>query len=230
MNHTNDHEKKHHEEEETSMHEKIVHEKKTNTKGGGIVISKKNLLTFTVIILILAIAYTNRGLVVAAMVNGSPVSRLAVIESLEKSSGKQALNTLITKKVIADEVRKRGITVTEDEIEAGIKYISEQISAQGSTLEDALASQGVLMEDFRKNQRTQIEVEKLLGDKIAVTDADIEKYIKDNNITIPQDQIATAKAQLRDQLKREKLNIEGQKLVDALKEAARITYFVDYVK
>lgn len=198
-------------------------------KNGNIVLSKKKLAIIGAVIILFILAYFYKGMFIAATVNGSPISRIAVIKSLEKSSGKQALSTLVTKKVIADEVRRRGITVSEEEVDMGLKYIADQVAAQGGgTLEEALAIQGVSMAEFRANQRTQIEVEKLLGDKIAVTDAEVEQYITEKKINIPEDQLALAKSQIREQMKREKLNTEGQKLVDELKESANISYFVEY--
>ncbi len=216
--------------EEISVSSEISKENTPQTKNGNIMVSKKNLAILAIFIAVIVSIYFSKGLFIAATVNGSPISRIAVIQALEKSSGKQALNALITKKVISDEVRKRGITVTDEEINAGIKYISDQITAQGSTLEEALAAQGVTMADFRNNQRTQIEVEKLLADKIVVTDAEVNQYILEKKINIPQDQLALAKIQIHDQLKREKLNKEGQILVDSLRSAAKISYFVDYAK
>ena len=190
--------------------------------------NKKNLITLLVVVLVIGITYSYKGLLVAATVNGSPISRLSVVQALEKSSGKQALNTLVTRKIIANEVRKNKITVSDEELNAGIKEIRDRIAAQGSTLEQVLESQGITVADFEKNQRIQIEVEKLLGDKIAVTDEEVDQYIKTNNLEIPKDQIENAYMQIRGQLKSEKLNTEGEKLVNSLRGAAQISYFVKY--
>lgn len=203
-------------------------EKSAMHKSERIMISKKNLIAFAIIIVIIALAYFCKGFFIAATVNGSPISRISVIQELEKSSGKQALNTLITRKIITDEARKKGITVSNEEIEAGIKEISDQIAAQGSTLEQVLASQGVTLADFKKNQLIQIEVEKLLGDKITVTDAEVEQYIKNNKINIPEAQMKLAKTQIKSQIKSEKLSSEGQALVNSLRANAKISYFVEY--
>lgn len=197
-------------------------------KKENIVIRKKNLIAFAVVLVMIAFIYFYKGLFIAATVNGSPVSRISVIQSLEKSSGKQALNNLITRKIIADEVRKQNITVSDEELQAGIKEIRDQVAAQGGTLEQVLAQQGITLDDFEKNERIQIQVEKLLGDKIMVTDAEVSKYITENKLNIPKDQLAIAQAQIHRELRSEKLKNEGQRLVDSLREAARISYFVEY--
>lgn len=226
-----EHEKTNEEQREktdVSLETVAVSKEEVQVKKGNIVISKKSLIALAVILVMIAFAYFYKGLFIAATVNGSPISRISVIQSLEKSSGKQALNNLITRKVIADEVRKKNITVSDEEINAGVKEIRDQVAAQGGTLEQVLAQQGVTLDDFEKNQRIQIQVEKLLGDKIMVTDAEVSKYITENKINIPKDQLTTAEAQIRNELRSEKLKNEGQKLVNSLRASAHISYFVEY--
>jgi hypothetical protein len=86
------------------------------------------------------------------------------------------------------------------------------------------------LDDFRKRAIMQIQVEKLLGDKIAVSDADVDTYIKDNKMTLPKekDQSDKARADIKEQMKRDKVGQEGQILVDSLLKDAKITYFVQY--
>lgn len=210
-------------QEETVPTETVVEKKDIKIN-----ISKKNLIAIVIIVVIIVLAYFYKGLFIAATVNGSPISRISVIQELEKSSGKQALNNLITRKIIADEARKKNITVSDEELNAGIKELSDQVVARGGTLEQVLAQQGITLDEFTKNQRIQIQVEKLLGDKIMVTDAEVNKYITENKINIPKDQLAAAQTQIRSELKSEKLKNEGQKLVNSLRESAHISYFVEY--
>ena len=65
------------------------------------------------------------------------------------------------------------------------------------------------MDDYKKQVIFQKEVEKLLGDKINVTDEEIEQYIKDNKISIPSGQEATARSQIKNNLRNQKLNTEA---------------------
>lgn len=191
-------------------------------------VNTKYVIIIVAIGLLVALGYHYRGVFVAATVNGTPISRLSVIRELEKTGGKQALNSLVTQKVIADEVKKKGIVVSTAEVDAEIKRISDMVTAQGGTIEMALAAQGMTLDDFKQRALMQIQVEKLLADKIAVTDADVDAYIKNNKVTIPKDQTDKARADIKDQLKRDKIGQEGQTLVDSLLKDAKINYFVQY--
>jgi len=191
-------------------------------------INKKTAIIIAVIIVLAALAYLSKGLFIAATVNGSPISRLAVILKLEKSSGKSLLDSLITEKLIQDEAKAKKIVVSDDEINGEIKKIEDQIIAQGSTIDAALAAQGMSADDLKKQILLQKEIEKLLADKINVTDEEAAQYIKDNKVTVPAGQETATNEQIKSELRNQKLNTEAQSLLSDLKSKAKINYFVNY--
>ena len=191
-------------------------------------ISRKTAIIILVIIVILALAYIYKGLFIAAMVNGSPISRLSIIQKLEKSYGKNLLDSIINEKLIQNEASAKGVVVSDDEVNAEIKKVEDQISVQGSTLGAELLAQGMSMDDFKNQIILRKKVEKLLGDKINVTDEEVEQYIKDNEVSIPSGQEATAKGEIKSSLREQKLNTEAPTLISGLKLKANIQYFVNY--
>ena len=204
------------------------HQQKAYKKSIKIKISIKTAIIIVVIIALGVLAYIYKGLFIAATVNGSPISRLAIIQELEKASGKNLLDSLIIEKLVQNEANAKKITVSNDEINGEIKKIEDQVVAQGSTLDAALAAQGMTMEDLKKQIILQKEVEKLVADKINVTDEEVTQYIKDNAISIPEGQEATTTAQIKDELRNQKLNKEAAALITTLKSQAKIRYFVNY--
>lgn len=202
------------------------HQKKSDEIS--IKISVKAVIIIVAIIALAALVYFYKGLFIAATVDGSPISRLAVIQGLEKESGKSLLDSLITEKIIQNEASKNNIVITNDEINEQIKKIEDQIVAQGGTIEAALTEQGMNMDDLKKQVVLQKEVEKLVAGKVNVTDEEVAQYIKDNAISIPVGQEATTTAQIKDELKNQKLGTEGNALIAALKAKAKINYFVNY--
>jgi len=202
------------------------HQQKADKKS--IKISIKTAIIIVVIITLGVLAYFYKGLFIAATVNGSPISRLAIIQKLEKASGKNLLDSLITEKLIQDEANAKKIVVSNDEINAEIKRIEDQITAQGGTLDAALSAQGMSMDDLKKQIILQKEVEKLVADKINVTDEEVAQYIKDNKISIPEGQEAATNDQVKNELRSQKLNKEAVALITTLKSQAKIRYFVNY--
>jgi len=182
-----------------------------------------------VVILILIALFFLKGLFVAAIVNGSPISRLLVIKELEQQGGKRVLEDLINQKLIKTELDKQDVSITQEEINEEINKIEMQVASQGRTLQDALAMQGMTEEKLREQITIQKKLEKLLMDKIAVSDAEIDIYIKDNKAAAPKGtKIEDFRKQLSDQLKRQKFQQEAQKWVANLTANAKIKYYIKY--
>ncbi len=195
------------------------------------VINKKTVIIALVVILVIALAgliYRSRSLFIAATVNGSSISRLTVIKELEKVSGKNVLNAMIEQKLIADEALKKNISVSQDEVTAEITKIEEQIKAQGSTLDQALSAENMSKDDLIKQITTQKKLEKMLADKIAVSDEEAAKYLKDNAVVIPEGQDSEYQTKAKELIRQQKLSLEAGTLVTSLKSAAKIKYFVTY--
>ena len=181
------------------------------------------------VVLIIIALFFAKGLFVAATVNGSPISRLSVIAELEKQGGKQALEAIIDKKLIETELNKKGINVSKEEIDAEIEKIKTQVTSQGGTLEAALAQQGLTEEKLREQITIQKKLEILLADKVAVSEAEIDAYIKDSKATPPKDvKMEDFRKKISEQLKQQKFQSEAQKWVSDLTTNAKIKYYVNY--
>ena len=195
-----------------------------------VMISVRALRIGAAVIVLLLVAFFAKGLFIAAVVNGTPISRFEVIHQLEKAGGKSALDNLITRKLIADAAAKQGIVVSNDEVAAEIKKVEAQVAStgQGITLDMLLSQRGMTRNDLKTQIVVQKEVEKLLGDKVNVLDSEVDKYISDNKITLPKAEEAADRAQIKDQIKQQKVTSAGQALVESFRTRASISYFVQY--
>lgn len=181
------------------------------------------------IILIIVLIYFLRSLIIAATVNGQPILRLAVVGELERQGGRQALSALVTKILIMQEAKKRNITVSQAEVDVELKRIESNIKQQGQTLDQALALQGMTKENLIERIRLQKMIEKIVGKDISVSDKEVADYIEKNKDAFPQeeDQKKLA-AQVKDQLRQQKLNDKITAWIDSLRKNAKITSFVPY--
>lgn len=192
-------------------------------------ITKKNII----IVLLLAsfgyLLFLNRGLFIAAMVNNQPITRLSIISELEKRSGKQALDTVITEALIMQEAQKNNVVVSNDEVDVEVKKVEDNVKAQGQDIDQLLAAQGMKKEDLVKQIRIQKIVEKILADKINPSDDEVKKYVTDNATMFAKELTAEQKvAQAKDQLKQQKLSSEFQSWITGVKANSKINYFVNY--
>lgn len=181
------------------------------------------------IILIVISLFFAKGLFVVATVNGSPISRLSVITELEKQGGKQALEEIINKKIIETELNKQKIVILKEEIDVEIEKIKTQILSQGGTLEVALEQQGLTAKELEKEITNQKKLEKLLAEKITISDIEIDAYIKESKATPPKDvKMEDFRNQIKEQLKKDKFQSEAQQWVTNLTTNSKIKYYVNY--
>lgn len=166
--------------------------------------------------------------IIAATVDGRMISKYSLIKELEKQNGKAVLDTMISENIIENEASKKGVVITDLEIEQEVKSVESGILAQGGTLDMALLQQGMTVDDLKKRIRTQKMVEKLLAGKIGVSEAEVNAYIATNKIAIPKGKEAETKTQIADQLRDQKINQEAQKWIAELKSNAKIKYYINY--
>src|SRR3989344_445623 len=185
------------------------------------------IIGFIVVLLLLTVGYKFKGLLIAATVNGQPVTRVSVIKDLEKQGGKQVLDSLVTKVLITQEASKKGVNVTEDDIKKEEDNLEKTLSGQGTTLDNALSLQGLTRNDLADQIRTQKMVEGLLKDKLSISDDELKTYFDQNKTTFAKDaKFDDVKDQVRDQVFRQKLTSEYQTWITDLKKSAKINYFV----
>lgn len=182
-----------------------------------------------IVIIVAGLSFYFRGLFVAAVVNGEPITRLSLISQMEKKDGKQMLSTLVTQTLISQEAKKRKIDVSQQEIDADIKRIETGLTSQGQTLDQAMLAQGITREDLIKDIKIQKLVEKMFAKDIKVADSEVTDYIDKNQSSIPTNLSSDeVKKQVRQQLEQQKLSTVFQTWLDNAQKNAKIQYFVNY--
>ena len=74
---------------------------------------QRDLLIILLILFIAGFLFTYKSLFISAIVNGKPISRLALIKELETLAKDNVLNSLISKTLLYQEAEKRKIKVTQ---------------------------------------------------------------------------------------------------------------------
>ncbi len=206
-----------------------------NRNGSGILekmnlkelISRKNLLIFLLTIgLAGGVLYRFKGQFVVAMVDGQPISRLALIKELEKQYGKNTLDVLVTQALVWQEAEKQGVTVSSEEVDQEIKRFEEQVAAQGQDLNQVLSAQGMTRDELKEQIKLQKTAEKIVGKDIQVTDEEVATYFTENEASSSADTMTEDQKQnIRQQLEQQKLSEGINQWLKSLHDSAKITYF-----
>ncbi|OGK28546.1 hypothetical protein A3B50_04525 [Candidatus Roizmanbacteria bacterium RIFCSPLOWO2_01_FULL_40_42] len=199
--------------------------KKSSSDPSALKVAQKALL----IIAIFTVLYLIKGWFVAAVVNGDPISRKAVIKELEREQGKGALDWLITKKLILQEARKRNIVVTQKEVDEEIAKMEKALAPQGQSFDQALALQGLSRESLKDRIKLSKIIEKIFSKDIVVTEKEVEDFIEKNRESIPAEtDIEKVKPAIREQLRSQKVDQKGNEWIKKLTKDAKVFRFVDY--
>ncbi len=191
--------------------------------------NRRSLLLALGVIGLALIIFFGRGLLIAATVNGQPISRLSIIKDLEQQSGKAALDAVITRALVFQEANKKKVTASDQDINNEIAKIKKQFEAQGQNLDQLLLTQGLSQEKFKEEVKVQILVQKILGDKAKVSDKEFDDFLSKNKELIENEKDqTTAKAALRTQMGQQKLAQKYQEWIATVKKNAKINYLVNY--
>lgn len=186
-------------------------------------------LTLIIILIIIGLLYLFRGLFIVAMVNGTPISRISIIQSLEKQYGKSALESQVTKVLILQEAKKQKIEISQSEIDTDIKTIEKNLESQGQSLDQVLAVQGMSRQDLIEQSKIQKIVEKILRKDVTVGDKEIDDYITASKQTAPEGTSEEQfKAGIKQQLEQQKMSEKFQTWIAGVQKSAKINYYVNY--
>lgn len=189
-------------------------------------LESKKLFKPLVVLLLLSLVYLLKDEVIVASVNGQPVTRFALIRTLEQQSASTALENMTLKLLVEQELKKAGVKVSDEEMDAEIAKIEEQLAAQGQNLDDLLEAQGLKRAEVKEQLALSKGLEKLLADKVSVSDEEIRAYFDENKEMMGNDVVfEDIKEDIRTQLQQEKLVAEQQKWFAEIKKSAKINYY-----
>ncbi len=173
-------------------------------------------------------AYRLRKQIIVATVNGTPIYRWDLVKELETQGGSSVLDSLVTEELIKQEAGKKGVQVTDAEVNASIEELKKSFTEQGQDLDVLLEQQNISQEEFKEQIEFEVKLEKLIGD-IEITDEEVNETYENQKDMFGEDiSEEEAKASIRQQLKSEKQNTAIQELINTLKENANISKLLNF--
>lgn len=157
-----------------------------------------------------------------ATVNGEKITRDELADRLIKQSGKEVLDQMITEKLINQEAKKKGINITEAEINKKIEEVKKQFPDE-KTFQSQLAANNLTLDNLKEQIKLQLIIEKALKGKVKVTDKEIKSYYEENkNTFFKGKKFEEVKDQIKEELEYQALSFQVQSWVESLKKKAKI--------
>lgn len=186
------------------------------------------LIILAIVVAVGVFAFIKKDWFVVATINNQPVTSVEYYQNLKAKDGGQVLNQIIQDRLINQEANKKGVSVSESDINKKIASIQKQVGG-ADQLKSALSSRNLSEKEFRNQIKIQLLVEKLLENDIKVTDKEVDDYIaKNQNNT---DATATSvdlkdRTAVKNQLQADKLNQKFPGWYSNLEKQASINKFI----
>ncbi|WP_102272960.1 peptidylprolyl isomerase [Cytobacillus massiliigabonensis] len=120
-----------------------------------------------------------------ASVNGEKISEKELNELLVSQYGSQALDSLITEKIINQEKKKEKIKVSKEELDKEMTAYMESYGGKDA-FQEILANSGVKMAAVEKDIEKYLITKKLLEPRIDISDEEMKEYFEDNKESYAQ--------------------------------------------
>jgi hypothetical protein len=127
--------------------------------------------------------------------------------------------------MVKAELKKAGIVVSEEDVNAEITKIEKQLA--GQNLEELLKQQGRSLSDFRNDVYLRVGMQKLLSSGVMVTDAEISDYITAAATSLEGKTDDEKKAIARETITEQKLGDEINKWYSELQSKVKVDSYLD---
>lgn len=139
-----------------------------------------------IILIVLAISMTACAKKeVVAKVNDVEITKDELYEFLVAQYGSEALNSLISEKIVDLEVEKQNIKVTDEDIQAKIDNLKASYGGEAA-FNSALDYYGYTMDALTEDIKMNIKIEKLITPNITISDEEMQNYFEQNKDLLDQ--------------------------------------------
>jgi hypothetical protein len=179
---------------------------------------------FTIAILGL-VSIKFRYLLVPATINGKPIFIWTYLAELNKVAGREVLDQLVAKTLIAQEANAKRAGVKSQEIDQEIAKLEEELVARGG-LDAFLASQGLTRDQLREDLEINLKIRKLLSKEATVSGEEVDSYYNDSKDLYKDVSEEEAKEQIKEDLKNQKIQQAFGLWLEEIREKADIKIYL----
>lgn len=138
------------------------------------------VLLVVVIGALITIFFLQRGQAVAT-VNGEKITRDELYDAMYSQVGKDALDDLITRRLILQEGKELGLSISEAEIDEEIdRIVQENFMGMIDQFEQLLEQHGMTLAAVRNDAKVNLMARKIAMNQIEISDHELKEYFVEN--------------------------------------------------
>lgn len=115
---------------------------------------------------------------IVAVVNGEKITNKEFYQELEKRYGQDLISDMVITKLIEQEARKRGVSVSNDDMQKALQQL--QTAFPGQSIEEIAQGQNMTGDQLREQVRVMALLDKMLAPQVKVTEQDARNFYNQN--------------------------------------------------
>lgn len=147
-----------------------------------------------------------RGLVLAGVINSTPITRWQLNQVMSDRYGKTTFEEIVNNEILKQEAAKMKVEVTAQEIADQIKELTDKVGGE-EALKDALTQYGLTRAELEDQIRMSV-LQKKIAEKqtaVEVTADEVAAYFKQNAASFGTKKLEEVKDQIMESLKDQKM-------------------------
>lgn len=151
----------------------------------GKLLSSKKTIGILAILVVVAVAifiFLSMRSEVVAKIGDESLTKDDLYTFFVEQNGDVAVDTLITKSLIEQEVKKEKVSVSDKEVDEEVKTLIEAYGGE-EAFNAQLQQAGLTKEDLEVDVKTNLQIEKLLEPTIKITDKEMQTFFDENKET-----------------------------------------------
>ena len=183
------------------------------------------IIIFGVLSYFLASKY--RGLFIAGFVNNQAITRFELNKALAERYGAQVFDEIANDRLLAAEIKKQNIAVTDEEVKAELDKITKEYGSE-ENLNAALAQYGLTLEKAKDSIKKNLAFKKLveMNGKIEITDEAVTKYFNDNKTMYQGKKLDEVKDSIKEMLYQQELYQKSQEIFGNIRQSAKVNSYL----
>lgn len=183
------------------------------------------VIIFGVLSYLLATKYRTQ--IIAGTVNNMPITRFELNRAMAEKYGKQTFEDLVNERLLAEEIKKQGVTVADEEVNAEVEKITKEYGSE-ENFKAALEQYGLTLDKAKESIEKNLGFKKLVEktSKIEITDEAITKYFNDNKTIYAGKKIEEVKDAIKDSLYQQELYQKSQEIFTGVRQSAKVNSYL----
>jgi len=191
----------------------------------GFVVKLLLIIALGSILYLLAQKY--RGVFLAGTVNSSPISRWELNQKMVEKYGKQTFDEMVNEKLLAAELKKQNITVTDKEVSDETAKIIQEYGGE-EAFKAALTQYGLTEAKAKDSIKQSLSLKKIIEKNytIEITDDQVKKYFDENKTLFEGKKLEEVTVDIKETLYQQAVYTKTQEWFTGIRKNAKIVPYI----